>query len=133
MSKKININEALELVDVILDGNYKTYKEMGRVDNILDEIENAVDTVPDQDIPELQDDVEDELSKDERQKGMTVEQMMKDSVKRLVVEEDYREYFKSMLKNWNIKSPTELPEDKRKKFFNAVDKGWKAEKEKKGN
>jgi hypothetical protein len=38
----------------------------------------------------------------------------------------YVDYFKSMLAKWNIKSVKELPDDKKKEFFNAVDKGWKA-------
>jgi hypothetical protein len=47
----------------------------------------------------------------------------------LIKEEDYREFFKGMLSKWNIKSPTELSDDKKKEFFDQVDKGWKGKKE----
>jgi hypothetical protein len=38
-------------------------------------------------------------------------------------------FFKSMLTKWNIKSPSDLDDKKKKEFFNAVDKAWKAKKE----
>lgn len=41
----------------------------------------------------------------------------------------YREYFKKMLKKFGVNSPAELDDNKKKEFFNAVDKGWKGEKE----
>ncbi|MGD2072083.1 MAG: hypothetical protein PVG65_01150, partial [Candidatus Thorarchaeota archaeon] len=43
----------------------------------------------------------------------------------------YREYFKGMLKKWKIKSPAQLPPEKRKAFFSAVSKGWNKVKAKK--
>jgi hypothetical protein len=41
------------------------------------------------------------------------------------VNEDYKTYFKSMLKKHGYDSPANIPADKKKEFFNAVDKGWK--------
>lgn len=40
----------------------------------------------------------------------------------------YQAYFKKMLAKYGVKSPDELG-DKKKEFFNAVDKGWKADHE----
>jgi hypothetical protein len=34
-----------------------------------------------------------------------------------------------MLKKWGVKSPDELSDTEQKKFFDEVDKGWKADKE----
>ena len=45
------------------------------------------------------------------------------------VNEDYKTYFKSMLKKYGYDSPANIPADKKKEFFNAVDKGWKGKKE----
>jgi hypothetical protein len=44
--------------------------------------------------------------------------------------EKYKEYFKTMLARWGASSPEDLGDYKKKKeFFDAVDKGWKAKKE----
>jgi hypothetical protein len=43
--------------------------------------------------------------------------------------EAYRAYFDSMLKRFGVSSPAELDDEKKKAFFNAVDKGWKSKKE----
>jgi len=146
MSKKVE--EATNLVDTILTGDYSKYKALKVVDNILDEIENKIDNVPDQDIPSLLDDVMDDIAKDEYEEDseeieqanaevespmesetLTIEESMKRAVKLLVTEETYREFFKSMLSKWNIKSPSDLDDSKKKAFFDAVDKEWKAKKE----
>jgi hypothetical protein len=124
------IKESHDLVDVILNGDYKQFKTekdtMTLTDEIIDEIENKIDHVPNQDMGEEYQSIFDELSKD----SMTpVEESILNSVRKLIKENDYREYFKSMLKKWNIKSPTELSDEKKKEFFDAVDKGWKAKKE----
>ena len=37
---------------------------------------------------------------------------------------EYREYFNKMLKKWKVKSPSEIPDDKKDDFFEEVDKGW---------
>lgn len=38
----------------------------------------------------------------------------------------YRKYFRDVMKKWDIKSPQELNEANRKKFFDEVDAGWNA-------
>ena len=42
--------------------------------------------------------------------------------------EAYKAYFQKMLKKYGVSSPDQLG-DKKKEFFNTVDKGWKAKKE----
>lgn len=42
---------------------------------------------------------------------------------------EYDEFFKSMLKKHKVKSYNDLPKEKQKKFFDEVDKKWKAKKE----
>lgn len=41
----------------------------------------------------------------------------------------YDRFFNKMLKKWNVDSPEELSDEKKKEFFDAVDKGWKADDE----
>ena len=123
--------EAMDLVDVILKGDYETHKIVQEADDVtdvvLDEIENKIDTVPDQDLKALHSDVVDELTKDD---GVSpVEEKIAISISRLIRNESYRDFFKKMLKKHNVSNPSELDDDKKKAFFNAVDKGWKAEDE----
>ena len=44
-------------------------------------------------------------------------------------ESSYQEYFNKMLKKYGVSSPDELSDADKKKFFDEVDKGWKAKKE----
>jgi hypothetical protein len=41
--------------------------------------------------------------------------------------EAYMKFFNSLLKKFGVDSPSELSGDKKKKFFNAVDKGWESD------
>jgi len=159
------IKEATKLVDIILSDNYKEYKIIKYseklVEQLISEVENKLDHVPDQDMPDLYQDVSDELSKDEEQEEESKEEEFEDdedeinngeeefeddefeedeeeysvsesilsSVRNLLKENEYKEFFKNMLKKWNINSPTELDDSKKKEFFAAVDKEWKAKKE----
>ena len=50
-------------------------------------------------------------------------EMMKES------SSQYKAYFDSMLKKYGVSSPAQLPREKKREFFNAVDKGWKGKKE----
>lgn len=43
---------------------------------------------------------------------------------------EYDDFFKSMLKKWKIKSYKDLPKNKQKAFFDAIDSGWNSKKEK---
>jgi hypothetical protein len=42
---------------------------------------------------------------------------------------EYQAYFKKMLKKYGVDEPDKIPEKDRKKFYDEVDKGWKAKKE----
>jgi uncharacterized protein (UPF0262 family) len=42
---------------------------------------------------------------------------------------NYKAYFAGMLKKFGVSSPAELDGEKKKAFFNAVDKGWKGKSE----
>jgi len=125
------IKEASDLVDIILTGDYTHYKKIQEADTtadeVLDEVENKIDTVPDQDLAALQQDVVDELTKDDE--VTEVEEQIAISISRLIKEEPYRDFFKGMLKKYNVTNPSDLDGEKKKEFFNAVDKGWKAKKE----
>lgn len=44
-------------------------------------------------------------------------------------EMSYDEFFKSKLKEYGVSSPDELDDDKKKEFFNMIDKEWKGKKE----
>ena len=124
--------EAIELVDIILTGDYKEYKiikdSIELTDQLIDEVENKLDNVPDQNMSELTDDVFEELSGEEGNETPVKESMV-NTIRQLIKEEDFRTYFKSMMKKYKITSPAELSDEKKKIFFAAVDRGWKAKKE----
>ena len=44
-------------------------------------------------------------------------------------ETDYQKFFKTVLDKFNVKSPAELDDSKKKEFFDYVDANWKADKE----
>ena len=44
---------------------------------------------------------------------------------------EYRAYFNGMMKKHGYDSPADIPDDKKKAFFDAVDKGWSSSDEKK--
>ena len=41
--------------------------------------------------------------------------------------EAYQKFFNSLLKKFGVKSPSELKGDKKKEFFDAIDKGWESD------
>lgn len=42
---------------------------------------------------------------------------------------EYEKFFKSALKKFGVTEPDELEGDKKKEFFDYVDKNWKSDKE----
>jgi len=67
---------------------------------------------------------------DDSEIGESYSNIMKLGVTALIDENSgYKEFFKSMLSKYGVNSPKELEGEKRKEFFNAVDKGWKGKKE----
>lgn len=120
------INEAYILTDKILESCGPSHNKKKKE---VEEVENKIDHVPEQEPYEHLKDVRDEMSKDN---NMALESAV--SIIDMFMQEKemtrYQKFFKKMLKNWGVKSPAELPKEKKKKFFNAVDKAWKSEKEK---
>ena len=43
--------------------------------------------------------------------------------------EEFEKFFKGMLKKFGVDSPADLDDEKKKEFFNAIDKGFKGDKE----
>lgn len=84
------------------------YEEEPAKETDPQKLQNKINTVPNQNAPALLASVRDELRESS---------------------EAYKKYFQSMLAKWGVKSPAELSDEKKKAFFNAVDKGWKGEKE----
>lgn len=77
---------------------------------------NDINHVPNQNAGQLLKTVRDELSE-----GMVwkmIAEMRKD--------QKYKEFFRSMLKKHGYDSPADIPEGKKKAFFNAIDAAWKA-------
>ena len=92
---------AREALNMILGEAYK-----------VDEDENALDNAPEEE-PEEEFDA---LKKD-----------IAESLK-FINESKYQDYFKGMMKKFGVTKPSELKGDKKKEFFDAVDKGWTTEK-----
>lgn len=42
---------------------------------------------------------------------------------------EYKAFFKKTLKKFGVTEPDQLKGDKKKEFYDAIDKGWKADKE----
>jgi len=54
---------------------------------------------------------------------------VKETKRELTDEQKYKEFFASALKKYGVESPAELDKEKRKEFFNYVDKNYKAKSE----
>jgi hypothetical protein len=44
--------------------------------------------------------------------------------------EEYQKFFNDKLKKFDVKSPSELSDEDKKKFFDEIDKEWKGDNEK---
>ena len=78
-------------------------------------VKNDINHVPNQDVGGLLKSVHDELAE------------MLNYLKE--TREEYQKFFKSMMAKHGIKNMGALPPEKKKAFFNAVDKAWKAKNE----
>lgn len=102
-----------QLVDTILDGSYGSLKKevTEKVDEVLEKVGPPAKKDKDEDMEEC---------------GKVREEV----IENLISEKgEYQAYFKSMLTKWGVKSPAQLPPEKRKAFFNALSKGWKSKKQ----
>lgn len=84
-------------------------------------LQNKINTVPNQDASSLYGDIRDELGESALLSLKAIAEMRLD--------EDYKAFFRSLLNKHGYDSPADIPPQKRKEFYNAVDKGWKAKKE----
>lgn len=109
------VKEVEQLVDVILDGKYGSFKEVTKkVDKVLEKVG-----------PPARKDKDEEMEECGK-----VREIMEVIIENLINEQsEYQAFFKSMLKKWGVKGPAQLPPEKRKKFFNAVSAGWKSKKQ----
>ncbi len=65
--------------------------------------------------------------------GFKVDKVLQESVNEAKGDKEaYQKFFNSMLKKFNVTEPDQLKGDEKKKFFDAVDKGWKSDKEEGG-
>jgi len=60
---------------------------------------------------------------------MRIEKMANVVARKVIAETDYQKYFQKKLDKYKVKSPSELEDADKKKFFDEVDKGWKGKKE----
>jgi hypothetical protein len=95
----IPTKETDQLVDDILDGNYAKVK-------ITEQATDMVDVILDM------------CGKDHSKKKKAVKE-----------ETEYQKFFKSTLQKYGVDSPNKLEGEKKKEFFNKIDKGWKGKKE----
>ncbi len=93
---------AKEALNMILGEVYK----VGEDENALD---NAPVEEPEEEFEALKKDIAESL--------------------KFINESKYQEYFEAMMKKFGVTKPSELKGEKKKEFFDAVDKGWKGEKE----
>jgi hypothetical protein len=61
--------------------------------------------------------------------GWKSRKKVKESKENTIISEDYKEYFKSMMKKHDIKNISDLEGDKKKEFFKKVNAGWKSKEE----
>lgn len=92
---------AKEALDLILGEVYK-----------VDEDENALDNAPNEEPEEELDALKKDIAESHK----------------FIEESAYQDYFEGMMKKFGVTKPSELKGDKKKEFFNAVDKGWTGEK-----
>ncbi len=104
-----------QLVDIILrDDKYGVLKETEKkVDDVLEAVSE----------PGLG-----KKKKEEEEEIEECRRIREEIVVNLKENSEYQKFFVKMLAKWGVKGPAQLPTEKRKAFFNAVSKGWAAQK-----
>lgn len=60
----------------------------------------------------------------------SVENKLRAMIREIIKEEtEYQKFFKTVLDKFEVKSPNELSDEKKKEFFNYIDKNWDAKEE----
>jgi len=95
----------------------KTAKEsVDMILNAIGEEENSLDVKP-------KEEPEEEMSAIKKELGESLA-----VINKLMNESNYKAYFQSMLKKFGVTSPSQLKDEQKKKFFDAIEKGWTSEK-----
>lgn len=144
-----DLNTEMEvMLDNLLD-NMGPYHHPGKMIDITGSAEDDVEGIENEEMPENGPSEEDNPNKETNslnnvpnQDAVTLLTALKKDIGEsffkyligksaiLVRENDaYKNHFKSMLAKWGAKTPADIPADKKKEFFNAVDKSWKAKNE----
>ena len=100
VDKDIELKKIKELLTAMLDEAYK-------------ENENTLDSAP-------KEEPEEEMN--------SLKKDIAESYK-FIAESEYQEFFKSMLKKFDVTGVNQLKGDKKKKFFDTIEKQWTGEKE----
>jgi len=116
------VKEADGLVDIILDSCGKKHG----VEEVENKIENAPTDNPEEEAERVKDDI---AGEPDEESAMESAVNVIDNMLKLNELTAYQKFFQSKLKAMGVKSPAQLSPDKKKEFFNSIDKGWKAEKE----
>jgi hypothetical protein len=129
---KNKLEEAIELVDIILSKNISLYEAYKKSDKIINKIKDNLNKMEKEEKEtenKKEEETENKKEEEKEENNKSIEEQMKHTVQLLVTEESYRNFFKNKLKKWNIKSPAELNKEDKKKFFDEVDKEWNAKEE----
>jgi len=112
-----------DLVDEIFEEGFDKLNQIitleKQVDDTLDKVESK-DTVKVRVSPTMQGGVDVRIAESE----------IRNIISNLKEDKNYKAYFKAKLQKSGHKSINDMPDDVKKKFFNSVDKGWKAKNEK---
>jgi len=70
------------------------------------------------------------LSKRQKTLKESTKNKVRAMIKEIIKEEnEYQEFFKTVLEKFKVKSPAELSDEKKKEFFNYIEKNWTKEKD----
>lgn len=114
-------NERREIVKeppIEVDGDIKIKKIKELLSSMLDEVYK---------IKEDENSLENEPNEEPAEELDALKKDIAESYK-FIDESEYQKYFETMMKKFGVTKPSELKGEKKKEFFNAVDKGWTGEK-----
>ena len=138
----IRMKKIKELFKDVLSGGYKSVKEskteeVSEVDS--DAVLNLADKYLDEmccgkdhsKIEETENELDSEPKEEPEEEFVAVKKdiaEMKGMLIKLTEESEYRTFFNSVLKKFGVNSPAELDGEKKKEFFDYVEKHWTKEK-----
>jgi hypothetical protein len=63
-----------------------------------------------------------------KKQSILLDSIVDKSLDLILIESEYHDYFKQMLKKYGVSSPNSLSPEDKKKFFSAVKSGWQRKK-----